>query len=563
MAPTDDTEALTLAYVYGELSASAALAFERRMDAATAEGAELRAEVEGLRASRALFGRDAHFGVASGIDLPPSHLVDAIMNAEAIARPPELRRAALVARTPEAGGFTARLSRWLLGGGLALGAAAALFVVVTNTRSDEQLISVAASAPPAMDAMDSEATRAPVVGAAQPAEAAPEPQPEAPVATGGSVGPRDEGAFGGLAAAKLEAGHDQGALDRRAFADAKPSDASDASEKRADKPSKKSRESEADDRVAPARDPQGAKDASPPLVDGYAESKAKGEERSFKEAPRKADAPALEFERARAPGGASLGLSSNSAGPVALPVTTSAAPPPPAAPAPVKATPAPAPKAVAKAPTSPRPDGSNALSDDLSDDGDELSVISRAELQKRRAVGRESRDKADRGKSSMGADADRAHRLEQSNMALASAEREAKAKRWLPALDQYANAEVLDHDRALGATPLVGQMRALVALKRPVDAAKVARRLGRWDVKSFDVPAGLLLGAQVAEQIGDERLARELWSRLLDVPADKAKARAALERLDRSQVLRQHPMQMDSDAAASEAPAAASESTKQ
>ena len=192
------------------------------------------------------------------------------------------------------------------------------------------------------------------------------------------------------------------------------------------------------------------------------------------------------------------------------------------------------------------------------------SVISREELVRRRADLRaNSIDKADRGQSSRGAapaaDAARARRLEQANIALASAEREAKAKRWLSALDQYANAEALDHDRALGATPLVGQLRVLIEIKRPVDAAKVARRFSRWDIKSFDVPAGLLLGAQVAEQIGDERLARELWTRLLDVPAQRAKAQAALARLSRAQVVRQSPASaVDSEAAAKQAPAAAS-----
>ena len=55
MAFTDDTEALLLAYAYDELPAPDALLFEQRMNA----DAALRAEVEGIRASRALFGRDA------------------------------------------------------------------------------------------------------------------------------------------------------------------------------------------------------------------------------------------------------------------------------------------------------------------------------------------------------------------------------------------------------------------------------------------------------------------------------------------------------------------------
>ena len=164
---------------------------------------------------------------------------------------------------------------------------------------------------------------------------------------------------------------------------------------------------------------------------------------------------------------------------------------------------------------------------------------------------------------SVGAETERAKRLEQANIALASAQREMAGKRWLSGFDQMALAESLDLDRALGATPLLGQMRALVELKRPVDAARVARRLGRWDVKAYDVVPGLLLGAQIAEQIGDDRLARELWTRLLEAPTEKAKARAALNRIEGAKALRRQ--QYDSDAA--EAPAAAapaaSESAKQ
>ena len=176
-------------------------------------------------------------------------------------------------------------------------------------------------------------------------------------------------------------------------------------------------------------------------------------------------------------------------------------------------------------------------------------MVSPEELRQRRAVGSGGRGTANRGQSSLGGEAERGRRLEQSNIALASAEREAKAKRWLSALDQYANAETLDHERALGATPLVGQMRVLIELKRPADAAQVARRLGRWDLKSFDVPTGLRLGAQVAEEVGDERLARELWTRLLDVPAHKANAIAALHRLGVAQTVRQKATSMDAPAA--------------
>src|SRR5678815_4980131 len=82
MAVSEETEALMLAYVYGELSANAAREFERQM----AADPELRAEVDGMRATLDVFGKDAAFGLSSGVDVPPAHLVDAILKDEAIAR---------------------------------------------------------------------------------------------------------------------------------------------------------------------------------------------------------------------------------------------------------------------------------------------------------------------------------------------------------------------------------------------------------------------------------------------------------------------------------------------
>src|ERR1044071_2603564 len=124
MAVSEETEALMLAYVYGEVSATAAREFERQM----AADAELRAEVDGMRATLDLVGKDAAFGLSSGVDVPPAHLVDAILRDEAIARAPQIKEA-MVKRsalsspsTADKATFTARLARWLLGGGLVVGA---------------------------------------------------------------------------------------------------------------------------------------------------------------------------------------------------------------------------------------------------------------------------------------------------------------------------------------------------------------------------------------------------------------------------------------------------------
>lgn len=132
MPLSEDTEARMLAYVYGELDGDEARAFEARM----AEDAELRAEVEGLFATRELLGVEKAHAEQAGLDEPPPHLLEAILRAEALARPPQIRDASLALErgAPESGGggFSHKLSTWLLGGGLALGAAAALFVLVTQ-----------------------------------------------------------------------------------------------------------------------------------------------------------------------------------------------------------------------------------------------------------------------------------------------------------------------------------------------------------------------------------------------------------------------------------------------
>lgn len=128
---TPETEALMLAYVYGELSEGAATAFEEQI----AGDADLRAEVDGLLATRDLLDMDVRYGEESGLDEPPAHLREAIFRAEALARPADLRQAIVQRAAPadEAAPLLHRLSTWLLGGGLALGAAAAALVVVTSS----------------------------------------------------------------------------------------------------------------------------------------------------------------------------------------------------------------------------------------------------------------------------------------------------------------------------------------------------------------------------------------------------------------------------------------------
>ncbi len=104
--PLDETtEAELLAYAYGELPAPAARAVERRLQG----DAELQAELAGIMATRELFGRDARWGMDTKVDLPPPHLVDAIVRAEALARPAAIRDARALTPRPT---LTARLSRF-------------------------------------------------------------------------------------------------------------------------------------------------------------------------------------------------------------------------------------------------------------------------------------------------------------------------------------------------------------------------------------------------------------------------------------------------------------------
>jgi|GEM_PF-2132522 len=131
---TPDTEALLMAYVYGDLSEDAARAFEAQLDA----DAELRAEADGMIAIRDLLEDDKSFGLSAGLDVPPAHLRQAIFEQEALERPAEIRQAALQVSAPspqERMPFVQRLSTWIFGGGtLALGAAAVLFFVQNSDR---------------------------------------------------------------------------------------------------------------------------------------------------------------------------------------------------------------------------------------------------------------------------------------------------------------------------------------------------------------------------------------------------------------------------------------------
>jgi len=135
MPPETSPDDRVLAYVAGELSPDARRAFEGEM----ARDPSLRAEVEGMLALQAMLDDDMHEGLHTGDDEPPPHLVDAIMRAEALLRPAEIRAAAsglsISARDDHApkSSLVSRLSSWIFGGGAAvLVAGAFVFLVVTK-----------------------------------------------------------------------------------------------------------------------------------------------------------------------------------------------------------------------------------------------------------------------------------------------------------------------------------------------------------------------------------------------------------------------------------------------
>lgn len=172
MTETSASESQILAYVYDELSSVERRAFEEKM----ASEPNLRAEVDGLLATRTWLGADARFGQDRGLDIPPPHLVDAIVQAEAIARSASVREA-LQQAPGVAGsddrGWLGRLNQWMLGGGIAVAATLAFLVSNKTPEHDE---------PPAMESMMQASERA--GGAAKEAKSDREAEPQKAASTG-------------------------------------------------------------------------------------------------------------------------------------------------------------------------------------------------------------------------------------------------------------------------------------------------------------------------------------------------------------------------------------------
>lgn len=542
--PLDETtEAELLAYAYGELPAPAARAFERRLQG----DAELQAELAGIMATRELFGRDARWGMDTKVDLPPPHLVDAIVRAEALARPAAIRDARALTPRPT---LTARLSRWLIGGGVLVGATAALLLVVKQGDRSAEPAALPLEAVSATGAVE-EAPSPPPTDA--PATAAPESDERAKdqlaKELGGAFFDDNEGREDRLRATAKRAPLPD-AFDPAIRADAKP------------KPKFKPTEADGDrnetrDLATADRGGAGLGLLAPGGGDGSAAStragglagEAKGAGASgpdivgaLPEKPKAASVAAddelfaLDSVSARA---ASLSPAKLTAPP----------PPPPAAATPAPTSTAPRSNVAPSAPPSEAPGLAQRPSTGV------LEVLSPAEAkaERRRLADERAKRKKPAAKTEKLAEqehagskadakksADKAppaqpgpeqKRAMQSEMALMSGYRELKEGRALSALGEFESAERFDARRALGSDPHVGQMRSLIALKRPAEALMIARRLVTRDLKEVGVADGLLLGAKLAEQLGDLRSARELWSVLLKSPAHTNEAQQALARV--------------------------------
>lgn len=495
-----DLDSLMLAYVYGELSDDEARAFEQRL----AADAGLRAEVDGLLATREMLGEDARYGESSGTDLPPPHLLDAILRAEVLARPTEIRQAH--AAGSAAGGWLSRLSLWLVGGGVAVTAAAAVLLLAKDESGLEPELLA-------------------------PAEIAPEAPAESAV---GEPLAAAKGAFAGERQA--EASADEAKLEVRE----EPSDkkaSKDADEKPTGTGTVFGNEaadglmSERKQKVH-KRDALGAGDAEPFAADDTASSLGlKGGSSDVLQEQAEAEADDTDT---LSPGGGRVGSFDYEGAPAAEP--TAASPEPPA------------PKSVAAGPAGSSSPPSAARRT-LGGGGGGLGAPSAAappgppplpaHLRQQLAKKRAERARKPAKEQGLGAEAAKKH-VEQLEMSLMTAERELQEGRPSEALDLFQSVSRQDPRGALvGIVPYVGQMRALEVLKRHAEVLALLPLVRRPGIKATGVPEGLHVAARSAEATGNLSLARELYRELLVVKDKRQEAEKALARLNERPALRE------------------------
>jgi hypothetical protein len=447
-------------------------------------------EIEGVRAVQTLLRADAQWGEASGTDMPPPHLLDAIVRAEVAARPDAIRHAVAAsaggAPAAPAAGLWSKLSSWAVGGGVVVAAAAA--VVVTISRGPSELTS---PTPADASPRGSAEAVAPSVAFAPPSG-----QVQAAVGRGddgGEEGTVDVGAY-----------RERATLEQARERDTRGDD-TDAALPRKALASKDARVTDTFG-GGPAEVRARKAEAAP-----VSSSSSSSSSSSWSPPPPPASAPASAPSPAEAKSAPTQGMATADDAPDNEPERLSSAPaaPSPSAPQVISAADAAAnfltKKAAAK----------EAAMDAMKTDGaDAKGALSR------RSVAEEAR-----------ASALRDRRLQEANGVLVTAERELQLGRFANALDLANQAEAIAGG-GLGLAPTSTQVRAAVGLGRSAQASTLAARLLTVPASTTQLVDGLLAGAEAATAIGDDRLRMRLLTKAASKenpdPARRAEAQRRL-----------------------------------
>jgi hypothetical protein len=514
-SPSSDDD-LVLAFVDGTLAGDALATMNARLQADPA----LRAEVEGLLAVRRLLGDDARWGQEAGRDVPPPHLVDAIVRAEVLARPHDRPAAA----PPDARTMVpwwSRLSAWWLRGSLVgAGAAAVLLAVVTRpdllrSDGDRPAQALVASAP-GIDGNAREARTAEAAAATPNAEAVPPPALQAAASVSSDAVRKNEvasaanatedgalAAAGQRQAAQALATRDEGTLEaggggwgisglavgaNRATESAPGAHADDDG---AAAPPLDSRSSQGPSFKATSAEPS-APEAPPAAARaGFSRKDSLAEQ----------TAPSDDLEKVRRQ--AREAASNAASGPPARPSAEAA-------------------------------EGSSskaAASGDADRRSARAAPASRDEFLRELAL-RKGDAKSAKGPAAL-AELKRARVVESLNELYAAALHELSAGRYPSALELAMQAQASDSAGVLGGLPLSLQVRAQVGLQRHAEAARLAPGLLSSSPAEPMIVDGLLAGADAAVRVGDRALAVRLLRQALS-PAnqDRARRTAAEQRLE-------------------------------
>lgn len=548
---TDHDTDLVLAYLDGQLEASAKASFEARLEAEPA----LRAEVDGLVALRGVLDDDLAWGDKSGVDAPPPHLLQAILTAEVAARPDEIRQAAALARAPDADKktFWARFSSWIVGGGALVGAAAAVLIVVNQNPKAAELAAPAATTLPAP---------APVLPAAEPSPeiadtASARTRRTTESSTGANRDADDPSDPNDAEAERQAEGAAYDGLGKAEAASAVKGAAQAANQLADEKSADEKADTKADARFGDDLGGLALNAKTAPKDTALAEPRAVFDD----EAPTPERAAvdkrnaigtredADSFGYGQAGGGRATGTSPSSGAPA------------PAAAAP--AAPAADDDAVAPSPAKPAPRMVSA------EEARESFLKQRAARSQAKKAKAKAPSKSSQSSSGAELDGRRPSEVakeelaatQQLNMAtqnLLAGENELRIGRPKSALELATRAEGVAGGR-LGLAPAGLQAQAYWQLGQHQNAARVASRLLQGDLQDPIVVDGLLAGAQAASQIGDTRLARQLLQAALRPEnrdaARRQKAQSLIAALEAPRAERKAAA-VDS---ASEAPAAAAD----